>query len=121
MSKSSNVHVKRTYADPESDDGTRVLVDRIWPRGVRKEKLAHDEWLKEVAPSPELRKWFGHDPDKFEEFADRYRKELAGGEQKEAFAQLRTWAKNGRVTLLTAAKRDDISAATVLQQLLTDR
>lgn len=118
VTTSPDIQVKRVYVDAESGDGTRVLVDRLWPRGVRKESLAHDVWLKEVAPTSALRTWYGHDPARFEEFAERYRQELAEGEQQEALTQLRSWATHGRLTLLTATKRDDISAATVLARLL---
>ena len=76
------IRVRRVYEEPEPDDGTRVLVDRLWPRGLSKAKAALDEWCKDVAPSAELRTWYGHDPARFEEFAGRYRLELDGGGQR---------------------------------------
>ncbi|REJ07679.1 DUF488 family protein [Microbacterium bovistercoris] len=114
-----NVQVRRIYDDPEPTDGKRVLVDRLWPRGISKERAELDDWCKDVAPSTELRKWYAHDPAKFEEFARRYRTELDDPEHAEALASLRALAAEGPLTLLTASKRDDISEATVLQQMLT--
>ncbi|WP_446666955.1 DUF488 domain-containing protein [Flexivirga sp. B27] len=111
---SHKVQVRRVYDAPESSDGKRVLVDRVWPRGLSKEKAKLDDWCKQVAPSTELRKWYGHDPDKFEEFEKRYRAELDDPERSEALDGLRADAAAGTLTLLTAAKRDDISQATVL-------
>ena len=115
----SNVRVRRIYDPPEPDDGKRVLVDRLWPRGMSKVRAELFEWCKDVAPSPQLREWYGHDPAKFDEFAKRYRAELDDPEHSEAFEKLRKLAHEGTVTLLTASKRDDISEATVLQQVLT--
>ena len=115
----AKVLVKRIYEDPDADDGTRVLVDRIWPRGVGRERAHLDEWLKQVAPSTELRKWYDHDPDKWAEFQDRYRDELSGdGEQADAFATLEKLHNKGRVTVLTASKAVDISEARVLADSL---
>ena len=114
-----NVRVRRVYAEPEADDGTRVLVDRIWPRGVSKARAALDEWCKDVAPSDELRKWYGHDPARFEEFARRYRRELEDPGRAEALAHLRALASDGPVTLLTATKQTAISEAAVLAAVLT--
>ncbi|MFE6995423.1 DUF488 domain-containing protein [Microbacterium sp. NPDC057659] len=114
-----NVQVRRIYEDPEPSDGTRVLVDRLWPRGISKERAELDEWCKDVAPSTELRKWYAHDPEKFPEFAQRYRAELGDPARTEALSSLRALAVAGPLTLLTAAKRHDISEATVLKQLLT--
>lgn len=112
------VQVRRAYEEPLDSDGARVLVDRLWPRGLSKERAHLDEWCKDVAPSTELRKWYGHDPDKFDEFARRYRAELADGDRAAAFDGLRERASQGPLTLLTAAKRSDISEATVLAGLL---
>lgn len=95
-----------------------MLVDRVWPRGVRKDALASDEWAKDVAPSTELRKWFGHDPERFAEFRRRYHAELAGNE---ALDHLRDLAARGTLTLLTATKDLDHSHAFVLADLLEDR
>lgn len=96
-----------------------MLVDRLWPRGLSKQRAALDLWCKQVAPSPELRKWYAHDPDRFAEFERRYRAELADVERADALEQLRTLASRGPVTLLTAARRSDISEATVLRDVLT--
>lgn len=112
------VQVRRIYEDPESSDGARVLVDRLWPRGMSKERAHLDDWCKDVAPSADLRKWYGHDPDRFDEFARRYRAELAASPAAEAYEELRERARRGTLTLLTAAKRADISEATVLEELL---
>ncbi len=116
-----DVQVRRVYDPVEPTDGTRVLVDRLWPRGVSKERAHLDEWLKQVAPSSELRTWYGHDPAKFDEFARRYRAELKQGEQATALAELEHLVAHGPVTLLTAAKASNISEATVLRDLLTGR
>ncbi|WP_188839207.1 DUF488 domain-containing protein [Flexivirga endophytica] len=113
------VQVRRVYDASKPSDGTRVLVDRLWPRGLSKEKAELDDWCKQVSPSNELRKWYAHDPDKFEEFADRYRTELEDDERSEALDGLRRIAADGTLTLLTAAKRDDISEATVLADLIS--
>lgn len=115
---SHKVQVRRAYDAPESSDGKRVLVDRVWPRGLSKEKAQLDDWCKQVAPSTELRKWYDHDPDKFDEFAKRYRAELDDPERAEALDGLRKDAASDTLTLLTAAKRDDISQATVLADLI---
>ncbi|MBB2894681.1 DUF488 domain-containing protein [Flexivirga oryzae] len=112
------VQVRRAYDAPESSDGKRVLVDRLWPRGLSKDKAHLDDWCKQVSPSTELRKWYAHDPAKFGEFAQRYRHELQDPERAEALDQLRRDAAAGRLTLITAAKRSDISEATVLAELI---
>ncbi|WP_460521996.1 DUF488 domain-containing protein [Humibacter antri] len=115
----STVRVRRIYDPPEADDGKRILVDRLWPRGMSKVRAELFAWCKDVAPSPQLREWYGHDPAKFDEFAKRYRAELDDLEHAEALESLRKFAGEGAVTLLTASKRDDISEATVLQRVLT--
>lgn len=115
----NKVRVRRVYDAPEASDGRRVLVDRLWPRGLSKEKAGLDDWCKQVAPSTELRKWYAHDPDKFEEFAERYRAELDDPERAEALDGLRKHAASGTLTLLTAARRSDISEATVLAEVLS--
>lgn len=109
------VQVRRIYDDAADDDGTRVLVDRVWPRGLRRDDPRYDEWCRDVAPSSELRKWYGHDPDRFDEFRRRYRDELAGSE---ALGRLRELAGNGTLTLLTATKDPEGSQAAVLRELL---
>lgn len=118
MSERPHVRVRRIYDDPAFDDGMRVLVDRRWPRGVTKERAALAEWCRDVAPSDELRRWYGHDPGKFENFRERYGKELEGAERAAALRHLAALATRGRVTLLTATKRVEISQAAVLQRLL---
>ena len=111
------VQVRRIYDPAEKGDGTRVLVDRVWPRGVRKQDARYDEWVKDVAPSTELRKWYGHDPDRFGEFRRRYRDELDGSS---ALDRLRSLANDGDLTLLTASKSPEISQAEVLCELLRE-
>ena len=113
-----NVRVRRVYEDPDRDDGVRVLVDRIWPRGMTKARAALDEWCKDVAPSHELRTWYGHQPDRFEEFARRYRLELEDPRRAAALAHLRDLARDRPVTLLTATREPAISEAAVLASLL---
>lgn len=109
-----SVRTARVYDAPGADDGTRVLVDRLWPRGLSKEKARVDLWLKGVAPSTELREWYGHDPAKHEEFVRRYRAELAQDDRAEEVATLRSLRAQGQVTLLTATKDVALSQAKVL-------
>ena len=110
------IHLKRVYEAPSEGDGTRVLVERLWPRGLTRERAAVDLWLKDVAPSPELRKWFGHDPTRWEQFQERYRRELR--EKSDAVRLLRQKAKEGTVTLVYAARDEEHNGALVLQRLL---
>ena len=119
MAAKHEVRLRRIYDDVSKNDGTRVLVDRLWARGVSKERAHLNEWLKEVAPSTELRKWYQHDPDKFDEFTKKYLAELIDGEQREAFDHLKSLAKQGTLTLLTASKAVEISEAAVLRDALT--
>lgn len=113
------VRTKRIYDKKASSDGHRVLVDRIWPRGMSKEDADLDEWLKEIGPSDELRKWFDHDPDKFEEFSKKYREELQGGNQKASYDKLKEIQKNNStITLLFGAKDEKHNQAVVLQEML---
>jgi uncharacterized protein YeaO (DUF488 family) len=112
------VRVRRIYEDPERLDGFRVLVDRLWPRGMTKERAHIDEWRKEVAPSTSLRKWYGHDPTRFEEFGHRYRVELKAHERAEALKHLQDLANRRTLTLLTATKEPEISEAAVLADLI---
>jgi uncharacterized protein YeaO (DUF488 family) len=112
------IRVRRVYDAPADDDGLRVLVDRIWPRGLTKAKADLAEWCKEVAPSTELRKWYGHDPAKFDEFTRRYRAELDQPERAAALRHLHDLAATQPVTLLTATKNPAISEAAVLADLL---
>lgn len=113
------VRIKRIYEEPAEGDGTRVLVDRLWPRGVSKEKAKLDKWLREIAPSDELRKWFGHDPARWEQFQARYLVELKG-HQKEV-QDLIELAKNGVVTLLYAARDEVHNEAQVILTLLQEQ
>ena len=115
---SLDVRVRRVYDEPSAADGSRVLVDRVWPRGLRKDALRLDDWIKDVAPSTELRTWYGHDPARFGEFRQRYLNELGGSAQRAALGRLRTLAAKGPLTLLTATRDVDHSQAEVLARLL---
>lgn len=121
MSRTGDVHVRRVYDRKESSDGARILIDRVWPRGVRKAELEYDEWLKEVAPSKELRSWYGHAPERFDEFARRYRAELGDEPGRQALERLRALSRQRRVTLLTATRDVEHSHATVLATVLGER
>lgn len=114
----AEVHFRRIYDDPADDDGIRVLVDRRWPRGVSKARAELDEWCTDVAPSDALRKWYGHVPDKFEEFGCRYREELEDRQRASALRHLRLMTSHDRVTLLTATKNVEISQAAILAEIL---
>ena len=114
----SEIRVRRVYDAPSPADGARVLVDRVWPRGLRKDAAHLTEWAKDAAPSTELRQWYGHDPEKFSEFRRRYLDELSGRVQRAELGKLRALAATGPVTLLTATRDVDISQATVLAQVL---
>ena len=111
------IKVKRVYERRSDDDGTRILVDRLWPRGLTKTKASVDVWLKNIAPSTELRKWFDHDPDKWKEFVRRYRQELKGSHE-QALA-LKEHARRGKVTLLYGAKDEEHNGAQVLKELFS--
>jgi uncharacterized protein YeaO (DUF488 family) len=113
------VRLKRAYEPAERSDGYRVLIDRIWPRGVSKERARLDEWARELAPSSELRRWFGHDPARFAEFRRRYRDELAAQEEK--LRELRVRARNGTLTLVYSARDTEHNDAVVLAELLRRR
>jgi uncharacterized protein YeaO (DUF488 family) len=119
MGQNRHVQVRRVYEEPEPGDGRRVLVDRVWPRGLSKDRAHLDEWCKQVAPSTDLRTWYGHDPERYPEFTRRYRTELAEPERAMALADLRELAATGPLTLLTATKRSDISQAAVLAEMLS--
>ena len=113
------VHAARVYGPQSAAGATRVLVDRLWPRGISKAAAPFGEWLRDVAPSTELRKWYSHDPDRFAEFGRRYQAELADPERAAALAHLRDLAAADRpLTLLTATRQPDISEAAVLAGLL---
>jgi len=111
-----SVAIKRAYDPPSPQDGSRILVDRLWPRGLSKKKLALDGWIKDVAPSPALRKWFGHEPERFTEFAKRYRAELKGNAALDELRSLK-----GKITLVYGAKDPRINHAVVLAKVLKRR
>jgi uncharacterized protein YeaO (DUF488 family) len=118
---SVDVQVRRIHDPPAEDDGVRVLVDRLWPRGISKSRAALDEWCVDVAPSAELRRWYGHDPARHEEFCERYRAELRQGLPATALRHLQDIARRTRLTLLTATARLELSQAMVLaDELRTD-
>lgn len=112
----SQIRLKRAYDAPDPADGVRILVERLWPRGVRKEALALDHWLKDIAPSAAVRKWYGHEPDKWPEFQQRYRAELDANP--EAVAELRRLCAAGPVTFVYAARDELRNSATVLRAYL---
>ncbi len=116
---SSRIAIKRVYDPIVPTDGVRILVDRLWPRGLSKAALKLDAWPKQLSPSNELRKWYGHDPKRHAEFVRRYRVELAA--HKDDLAALRSMIKGRNVTLLTATRELDLSHATVLRELLNKR
>jgi uncharacterized protein YeaO (DUF488 family) len=112
-----NIRIKRAYEEPDGEDGKRILVDRLWPRGLTKERARIDLWLKNVAPSTELRKWFAHDPAKWPEFRSRYKEELKRNQGQ--LLLLKQEAAKGRVTLVYGAKDQQHNEAVILQKLLT--
>jgi uncharacterized protein YeaO (DUF488 family) len=114
--KLASIRIKRVYEDAAADDGVRILIDRLWPRGVSKTSLKYDAWPRELSPSNELRKWYGHDPKRTAEFRSRYLGELAG--HPDALAALRALIKGRTVTLLTATREIELSHATVLREVL---
>jgi uncharacterized protein YeaO (DUF488 family) len=116
----THISYRRIYDQPARSDGVRVLVDRVWPRGVRKEEAHLDEWLREVAPSTGLRRWYGHTPERFAEFRCRYLAELQDPRHREAAEHLRSLARKQDVTLLTATRDVERSQAAVLAQWLDD-
>lgn len=118
MKKETQLQMKRVYEEVASDDGFRVLTERLWPRGVTKERAALDLWMKGVAPGDKLRKWFGHDPDKWEEFREKYRRELFGSEEVEKLLEI--VGKHEKVTLVYASKDEEHNSTVVLLGLLKD-
>ena len=112
----AHVRIKRAYDPAAPDDGTRILVDRLWPRGLKKSDAAISQWMKEIAPSTELRKWFAHDPAKWDEFRRRYEAELA--EHPELLSELRGMTRKGPVTLVYAAHDEQHNQAVVLRDAL---
>ena len=115
----ANVRLKRAYERPARNDGTRILIDRLWPRGLTKEAAAIDEWLKDIAPSTALRQWFGHDPARWEEFRRRYRDEVR--QNRLQFGRLRALARQGPITLVFSAHDEVHNDAVVLRALLLGR
>lgn len=111
-----DVRIKRIYDPPDPDDGYRILIDHVWPRGVSKQRAQLDEWARELAPSDELRRWFDHVPERFEQFRARYAEELAG--QADRVAKLSARAESGRVTILYAARDREHNNAVVLAELV---
>jgi uncharacterized protein YeaO (DUF488 family) len=111
-----HIKLKRAYDRPAAGDGTRILIDRLWPRGVKKADAAIDEWMKEIAPSSALRKWFGHTPERWPEFRRRYRSEIK--EHPQQFCRLRELAEHGRITLVFSAHDAAHNNAVVLRDLL---
>jgi len=112
-----NIRIKRVYDEPQRDDGKRILVDRLWPRGLSKDKARVDDWMKGIAPSTELRKWFGHRSDRWEEFRRRYLEEL--DRNTEELAELRELCRNETVTLLFAARDTERNNAVVIRERIT--
>jgi uncharacterized protein YeaO (DUF488 family) len=115
------IRLKRVYEEPAPEDGARYLVERLWPRGIAKQAAALTYWLKDVAPTPELRKWYGHRPERWPEFQKRYREELTDEPHRAALAELRRAARQGPVTLVYAAKDPERNSAVVLRQVLAQR
>lgn len=115
-----DVRVGRVYDEAGADDGVRILVDRLWPRGLRKDAADVDEWVRDLAPSTELRRWYRHDPERFSRFRSRYREELGAPPGHTELLRVRTLADDGPVTLLTATRDVEHSHATVLAELLRD-
>ena len=111
------IKIKRVYEKPEGEDGIRILVDRLWPRGLTKEKASIDLWLKDIAPSTQLRKWFNHDPEKWNEFKKRYLAEL--NENKKSVAMLKEQLTKGDVTLIFGAKDEKHNEALVLKEFFS--
>ena len=114
-----NIKLKRAYDSARSDDGTRILIDRLWPRGVRKVDAAIDLWAKDIAPSTALRRWFGHDPARWHEFRRRYSEEIH--QHPDRLGELRTLAQRGRITLVFAAHDEAHNDAVVLREILLGR
>ncbi|KYD11253.1 hypothetical protein B4102_2218 [Heyndrickxia sporothermodurans] len=114
------ITIKRVYKPVNEADGKRVLVDRLWPRGISKEKAEIDEWMKDIAPSNELRKWFNHDPEKFEEFSQKYKEELKEPEKKKELDKLIEMSDGNTVTLVYSAKDEEHNQAVVLKHYLEE-
>ena len=117
VARKMNIKLKRVYEKPDKNDGFRILVDRLWPRGLTKQKAKVDVWLKDIAPSTELRKWFAHDPEKWKEFIKKYKKELH--ENKEQAAVLKEYLRQGTVTLVYGARDELHNEALVIKELFS--
>ncbi len=113
------IKIKRVYDPVSPDDGKRILVDRLWPRGIKKEKAGIDEWLKDIAPSDNLRKWFSHDPEKWHEFRRRYKKELE--KKLELVERIKSQTRKGNITLLFSARDVKYNNAIVLKEVIEDK
>jgi len=113
------IRIKRIYEPPAKDDGFRILVDRLWPRGLSKDKAKVDLWLKEISPSNELRKWYGHEPGKWAEFKRRYLEEIKG--KKPEFDLLRQKAKSGTITFLFSSKEEKLNNAAALKEFVESK
>lgn len=112
------IKIKRAYEAAEKKDGYRVLVDRLWPRGIKKEELSYDEWAKELAPSTELRKFFSHNKENWKDFISRFKKELRSKEAKDKIKEIALKAKKRNVTLIFSAKDEDCNNAVVLKEVI---
>jgi uncharacterized protein YeaO (DUF488 family) len=115
------IRIKRAYDPPEPADGRRVLVDRVWPRGLSKEALAVERWARDLAPSDDLRRWFAHDPSRWEEFRRRYRLELAAPEREADLEELAAVARTGTLTLVYSARDEEHNQARVLAEVIAER
>ncbi|MDI6856771.1 MAG: DUF488 family protein [Dehalococcoidia bacterium] len=116
-----SVRVKRAYEPSSPEDGVRVLTERLWPRGIAKEKLAIDAWLREIAPSPELRRWYNHEPEKWDEFQRRYRRELQGPRQQDLVAELAEKAAAGTLTLVYGSRDTERNSSVILAEVIRER
>lgn len=119
MARTPDIRLKRAYDPPARSDGTRVLIDRLWPRGMTKEKAELDQWFRDVAPSSDLRRWFGHDPARWHEFQHRYRGELR--QHADLLDELLELARKGTLTLVFGARDEEHNDAVVLRQALLER
>ncbi|MGQ0667363.1 MAG: DUF488 domain-containing protein [Nitrospiraceae bacterium] len=114
------IRIKRVYAQPVPSDGVRILVDRVWPRGISKQRAHLAEWRRDLAPSTSLRKWFGHEPAKWIEFRRRYRTELARSEMRDALTQIARLSRNRMITLVYSTADEEHNQAVVLRELIQD-
>ncbi len=113
-----NIKIKRVYEQPDKDDGKRILVNRIWPRGISKDRARLSDWRKDIAPSNELRKWFGHAPERWDEFKERYRAELEEADKMEEVREISDMAEEGNVTLIFGAKDTEYNNARALESFI---